>query len=249
MSDRKKNKAWLASAIFLGVVLIGGMVSLIPYVMDHFSDNNHQSPTHAAVANHVHSKGSSKPSTSSDGCNVPEGSQEVPKGPFITTPIIVTDGTAYVRIPTLKGYGPETHDGIIAKCYGHNPTGAILRAASVFSYNLTVGVKPDEVMKDIYLPGEIANSLLASTPSRRITTDDTKNQTFKIIGFKADVKSKDEVLVTLAFRSSEGGMGQVPLLMKWYQDDWRWDPPNNGTLGAEPLKGLYTQGFTEWRNE
>lgn len=139
-------------------------------------------------------------------------------------------------IQTSAQAGPRLLDEVPLR-FAHSPTGAVMSAANFM-----------QACSSKWRMDEVAQEQMASGPERDEAVADIKAhwdgrswQGLRALGFKADVRGPDEVLVTLAagLPQTPSQMTSWPLLMVWDEGDWKFKQPGNNALGEEPISSLY----------
>ena len=182
---------------------------------------------------------SAKPPAAS-ACGLAAGDQQVPVQAPVGRTYTITPG---VDIPVVDGVGPDMRSGI-SRCFAHSPTGAVLASANWMKWFSSEQRLP-EVITALMAEGQDRDRL-----ARQVDDgwDGSTSSPVKIEGFKVDVRSRDEVVVTLAVstgRSSEG-LVSWPVLLRWESGDWKVVAPASNSWGQEPVDSVAPGGFTEW---
>lgn len=232
---------FIAAAVFLVVVLalgawvVGGRAAS----GDRAGGGSPAPPVTASAAGTGAASAGSDPAASV--CGLAAGDQQVPVQAPVGRTHTIAPG---LDIPVVDGVGPDMRSGI-SRCFAHSPTGAVLASANWMKWFSSQQRLP-----------EVITALMAEGPDRdRLARqvddswDGSTSSPVKIAGFKVDVRSSDEVVVTLAVstgRSSDEGLVSWPVLLRWEKGDWKVVAPASNSWGQEPVDSVAQGGFTEW---
>lgn len=173
-------------------------------------------------------------------CGLAAGDQQVPVQAPVGNVVTVAPG---VGVPVVDGVGPGVRTGI-SQCFAHSPTGAVVASANWMKWFSSQQRLP-EVVEALMAEGEDRDRL-----ARQVDDgwDGSTTSPVEIRGFKVDVRSFDEVVVTLAVSTGRGGEGLVswPVLLSWESNDWKVVAPASNAWGQEPVASVAAGGFTEW---
>lgn len=181
-------------------------------------------------------------STSTSDCAVSAGNQSTPNGPLGDKTIIITPE---LSVPDVDGIGPGIRSGI-TRCFAHSPTGAVVAAANYLKW-MSSNEQLPEVTKTLLTAGADRDRMVADVEAH---WDRTTTTAVTIEGYKIEIRSPDEILVTLAFTlfaDAAGRMTAWPLVMVWEDGDWKVKPPSNGNWGQEAIASLASEGMTTWK--
>ena len=174
-------------------------------------------------------------------CGLEPGDQQVP----VTAPQAQIETVAPgISVPVVEGVGPGVRDGI-SRCFAHSPSGAVLASVNWLKWFSSQQQMP-EVITMLMAEGEDRDRL-----ARQVDDgwDGSTSTPAQVHGFKVDVRSQDEILVTLAV-STEGspdeGLVSWPVLMRWEGGDWKVVAPQSNSWGQEPVSSVASGGFTDW---
>ena len=179
------------------------------------------------------------PTTSDSVCGLPAGDQEPPDSALGPATVRVGDGLA---VPSVQGVGPGVTAGGVSRCFAHSPTGAVVAAANFIVW-LSSNQRLDEVTTTLIAAGADRDRMLAEV---RSSWDGSTSPAFAVVGYKVEVRSPDEALVTIAASPASDRSRAVawPLVMVWADGDWKVKPPSNGRWGQTAVTGV--SGFIPW---
>ena len=171
-------------------------------------------------------------------CGLPAGDQEPPDSALGPATVRVGDGLA---VPSVQGVGPGVTEGV-SRCFAHSPTGAVVAAANFIVW-LSSNQRLDEVTTTLIAAGVDRDRMLAEV---RSSWDGSTSPAFAVVGYKVEVRSPDEALVTIAASPASDRSRAVawPLVMVWADGDWKVKPPSNGRWGQTAVTGV--SGFIPW---
>ena len=171
-------------------------------------------------------------------CGLPAGDQEPPDSALGPATVRVGDGLA---VPSVQGVGPGVTEGV-SRCFAHSPTGAVAAAANFIVW-LSSNQRLDEVTTTLIAAGVDRDRMLAEV---RSSWDGSTSPAFAVVGYKVEVRSPDEALVTIAASPASDRSRAVawPLVMVWADGDWKVKPPSNGRWGQTAVTGV--SGFIPW---
>lgn len=205
-------------------------------------------PTAASSVSAAETAAGAGESTGSDAgasmCGLAAGDQQVP----VQAPAGGTETVAPgLQVPVVDGVGPAIRSGI-SRCFAHSPSGAVVGAVNWIKWFSSQQRLP-EVITTLMAEGNDRDRL-----ARQVDDgwDGSTSSPVGVEGFKVDVRSTNEVVVTLAVSSSTGrggaeGLVSWPVVLRWEAGDWKVVAPASNTWGQEPVASLVQGGFTEWR--
>ena len=229
--------AFIASAVFLAAVLAGGAWLVLGPRPD--APAPAPAPTASAAPAAGPAPSPAAPATGTDSvCGLPAGDQEPPDSALGPATVRVGDGLA---VPSVRGVGPGVTEGV-SRCFAHSPTGAVVAAANFIVW-LSSNQRLDEVTTTLIAAGADRDRMLAEV---RSSWDGSTVPAFAVVGYKVEVRSPDEVLVTIAASPASDRSRAVawPLVMVWADGDWKVKPPSNGRWGQTAVTGV--SGFIPW---
>ena len=177
---------------------------------------------------------------SDSACGLPAGDQEPPDSALGPATVRVGDGLA---VPSVQGVGPGVTGGV-SRCFAHSPTGAVVAAANFIVW-LSSNQRLDEVTTTLIAAGADRDRMLAEV---RSSWDGSTSPAFAVVGYKVEVRSPDEALVTIAASPASDRSRAVawPLVMVWADGDWKVKPPSNDRWGQETIRSLPDAGLIPW---
>lgn len=171
-------------------------------------------------------------------CGLAPGDQNLPSGPFEQRMIPVSSTWG---VPEVKDVGPGITTGI-SRCFAHNPSGAVVASANFIRWFSSQERLP-----------EVARTLMVDDANRsrllnQIETgwDGQTTQPVTIRGYRAEVRSANDVLVTLVVSPSatDNRMVSWQLVMVWEGGDWKVQAPSSDSWGQDLVDSL--AGYSAW---
>lgn len=181
--------------------------------------------------------------TQSGRCTLAAGSQTVPD----YTPAGVTWRIYQtIALPYSKTAGPEYVNGDIARCYAHDPTGALI-AATQISARLVAAPSVD-VARHQVVPGAGQRSFIKQD-SAAIAKQQGGNQPgdfAQFAGFKYVNYSPATAVVELVTQATNGSYEAGAVTVSWNGGDWKLvlQPDGSTSPNAFPVTSLV--GFAAW---
>jgi hypothetical protein len=175
-------------------------------------------------------------------CNLPAGDQTVPEA---TPQGITWQLYQTVAVPYSKTDGPEIVDGDVARCYAHNPVGALL-AVSQLGFRFLIAPDWRTVVQQQVVPNagrSVYVSLRAQASNPGGNTAGTYNQ---LAGFKFLTYSPAAAVVDLVSKSGSGVMQVTTASVEWLNGDWKLELEPNGSESANALPVTSLVGFSTW---
>lgn len=230
-----------AGIILLLILLVAGLVIGIKVGGGHSHADTTPSPTVSSVPGST-SPGTAKTSSSGKTCNLPGGSQAVPDAspPGITWNIYDT-----VALPFSTQYGPEYVDGDVARCYAHNPIGALIAGTQIVS-RLALASDWKAVLEQQVMPGEGMANYLAQQSSGSNVGSNQPGDYAQIAGFQIASYTSTTAVIDLVTRTPQGGLSVSTLTVDWYQGDWRLSLLPSGATNPPPTAISSLYGYITW---
>ncbi|GGO97032.1 hypothetical protein [Actinomyces gaoshouyii] len=174
-------------------------------------------------------------------CGLAPGDLSVPTGALGAGTTTAGRG---LKVPFLDGVGPSTASPLgVSSCYAHSPRGAVLSAGGFM-----VWFSSKQQLLDV-----IHDRMEAGPDRNRLATQASQTwggeigAPLQIKGYKATLRSPDEVVVTLAVvQAGDSRLVSWPLTMVWSEGDWRVRVPNNEAWGEEAIASLEAAGMSPW---
>ena len=237
------SRWFISAAVFLVVVAMLGAWVVGSHVLGGRKAGRASASAPPAVSSSATDGAQDAPVPDDDAsvCGLAAGDQQVPAAALQGR---VTTAAPGVEVPVVDDIGPGVEDGI-TRCFAHSPTGAVVAAANWMKWFSSKQQLPD-----------VITTLMAEGPQRdRLARqvddgwDGATTGAATVHGYKVDVRSNDEVVVTLAVsvgQSKDEGLASWPVLLRWEQGDWKIVVPENAAWGQEPVESVALGGFTEW---
>ena len=239
---------FIASVVFVVVVLaLGAWVVGGRVVSGGRAGGNSPAPSATPPPASASAAGTGAASAGSDpaasACGLAAGDQQVPVQAPVGRTHTIAPG---LGIPVVDGVGPaDMRSGGISQCFAHSPTGAVLGAVNWVKWFSSEQRLP-EVITTLMAEGQDRDRLARLVDDG---WDGSTSSPVEVRGFKVDVRSADEVVVTLAVRtgrSADEGLVSWPVLLRWEKGDWKVVAPASNAWGQEPVDSVAQGGFTEW---
>lgn len=244
-TDEKTSSTWskrtfAASMVFVVVLAVCFVYVAGPGLWDRMSRSSSAPATtvSAAVPTTTTPAGAAQSEAGSSVCGLAPGSQNLPSGPFEQRmiPVSTTWG-----VPEVKDIGPGITTGI-TRCFAHSPSGAVVASVNFIRWFSSQDRLPDVVrtlMVDDANRQRMLNQIQAGW-------DGVSTQPLTIRGYRAEVRSANQVLVTLVVSTSpmDDRMVSMQLLMVWEGGDWKAQAPSTDSWGQELVDSL--TGFSPW---
>ena len=139
--------------------------------------------------------------------------------------------------------GPDRRiDGDVPTCYAHSSEGAILAAANL-QILLGAGKKQVEVIKTLTDENDAQQTVLKDAQQ----DGDSEAISVKIVGYSIQVIDESDVVVNLAFTTSESSdrLYKNTFKMTW-KDDWKVVIPADGESEIEEISSIADAGMVSW---
>jgi hypothetical protein len=175
-------------------------------------------------------------------CNLPAGDQTVPEA---TPQGINWQLYQTVAVPSSTADGPTVIDGDVARCYAHNPVGALLAISQLSTRYL---LAPDwrAVVSQQVVPNagrSVYETERAQVSNSGANAGGTFNQ---LAGFKYVTYSPAVATIEMVSRSSTGAMQVVANTVEWLDGDWKLELQPDGGVGPNALPVSSLVGFSIW---
>jgi hypothetical protein len=176
------------------------------------------------------------------GCYVPSGSQAVPEyaPQGITWQLYQT-----VALPYSNAAGPLIVSGGVARCYAHDPLGALL-AVSQIPYRYLISPDWRQVVQRQVIPGTGEQSYV---PERSQASNDGGNQPGdynQLAGFQFVTYSPAVAVIEIASANDSGGLQAGPVTVDWSDGDWKLQLQPDGSSSPQELPISSLVGFASW---
>lgn len=242
---------WGRGTITAGIVLLAVLIAAIALLVVEVGGGSRGSHTAAPKPNSTPSgspggSSSSTTATTTTGtdtsCSLPAGNQAVPDytPPGITWRIYQT-----IALPYSSTYGPQHVNGDIARCYAHDPTGALIAASQISARYLIAPQWQKVVNQQV-----VANAgRTAYVSERSKVSNQGGNQPGdyeQLAGFKYVTYSPSQAVIELLTTSSTGAMQATTVSVEWVSGDWRLVLQPNGSDSPNALPVTSLAGFAGW---
>ena len=159
--------------------------------------------------------------------------------PAMRTKVFV-DSTSYYY-NNLTGPAKRA-DGDVPTCYAHSSEGAILAAANL-QILLGAGKKQVEVIKTLTDENDAQQTVLKDAQQ----DGDSEAISVKIVGYSIQVIDESDVVVNLAFTTSESSdrLYKNTFKMTW-KGDWKVVIPADGESEIEEISSIADAGMVSW---
>jgi len=153
---------------------------------------------------------------------------------------VFVDST-YYYYNNLVGPGKRA-DGDVPTCYAHSSEGAILAAANL-QILLGAGKNLVEVIKTLTDENDAQQTVLKDAQQ----DGDSEATSVKIVGYSIQIIDESNVVVNVAFTSSEssGRLYKNTFKMTW-KGDWKVVIPADGESEAEEISSIADAGMAPW---
>jgi hypothetical protein len=221
------TKGFIASAAVIGLVLVLLIVILIQGLGSSHQPDATQTP--------LATTGATSAAPAAGGCSLPEGDQAVPAA----APEATWALDRKMVVPSAPAtFGPAvTKDGV-AKCFAHNPTGALFAATHMLSVAWQDG--PETLMNEYAVNSPEKTAALERV---RATTAPLPKEVPQIKGYRIVMAGKDKATVQMAV-SMQGSLVRAPVTLIWTGTDWSIDA--GAALASEGGQISDLTGYIPW---
>lgn len=181
--------------------------------------------------------------TASSACEVPTGSQAVPQ---YTPQDITWQLYQTVALPYSKTAGPTVVNREVARCYAHDPLGALLAASQIGVRYL---IAPDwrQVLRLQVVSGKGWEAYVRLRSENASTAADNQPGEYsQLAGFKFVTYSPAVAVIEMATQSDNGSLQAGPVTVVWSRGDWMLQLQPNGLETAQILPISSLVGFATW---
>lgn len=242
---------WGRGTITAGIVLLAVLIAAIALIVVEAAGGSGGSHTAAPkpTSTPTGSPGGASSSTTATttgtdtSCSLPAGSQTVPDytPAGITWRIYQT-----IALPYSPTYGPQYVDGDIARCYAHDPTGALI-AASQISARLVAAPSTDVAEAQV-VPGAGQQAFISkdSEALKNQQGGNTPGSFAQLAGFKYVTYNSSTAVVELVTQGTNGAYQAETITVAWSGGDWKLvlEPDGSASPNAFPVTSL--AGFAGW---
>ena len=238
--DRRTAPAGIVVAVVAGLLVwllaTGGASHHVasPRPAPASSVARHLAPAQPKTLEHTASSG--------PGCHVAAGSQAVPQyaPQGITWQLYQT-----VALPYSKTAGPMVLDGGVARCYAHDPLGALLAASQISARYL---IAPDwkQVLQSQVMPGKGKEAYAKLRAQYGNTGGDQAGSYNQLAGFKFVTYSPAIAVIEMASKNGQGALQAGPVTVVWSGGDWKLQLQPDGSSSPQQLPISSLVGFAAW---
>lgn len=196
---------WMASAVFMAAVIIALVVVLT------------MTSRRPSVAPAVPDAATSGTAVQTGDCPARAGSQEIPTLPI---PGVAWESTSYgVMLPYSDTYGPAKVDDSSARCFSHDPAGAVMAASHIAVRGIQDPntQRARRVIETQVMPGPTRDELIAGLMASPSTRGPWPWMGFRVLSY-----TDQEAVVMLA--QGQAGSDQFVALtypVSWQSGDWK----------------------------
>ena len=194
----------------------------------------HRAPAQPKTLEHTASSG--------PGCHVAAGSQAVPQyaPQGITWQLYQT-----VALPYSKTAGPMVLDGGVARCYAHDPLGALL-AASQIPYRYLISPDWRQVVALQVMPGKGREAYTAERSKVAKRGGNQPGDYNQLAGFKFVTYSPAVAVIEIASKDGSGALQAGPVTAERSDGDWKLQLRANGSSSSQELPITSLVGLATW---
>lgn len=154
-------------------------------------------------------------------CDVPGGSQEIPT----STPAGIEwrVSTSKVVLPYSATSGPLNQEGPLARCYSHDPVGALLAASQIYPRSFTNANRQEarQVVKEQFVPGPKRDELLQSLSTA--PTEPPEQIQWRAFKYLSYTPTTAVLVLALESASDPTAIAGVPVTVEWQDGDWKYN--------------------------
>jgi hypothetical protein len=221
------TKGFIASAAVIGLVL----VLLIVILVQGLGSSNQPDAGQTPLA----TTGTTTAAPAPGGCSLPDGDQAVPAA----APEATWTLDRKMVVPSAPStFGPAVKKEGIAKCFAHNPTGALFAATHMLSVTWQDG--PETLMNEYAVDSPEKTSALERV---RATAAPLPTEVPQIKGYRIIMAGKDKATVQMAV-SMQGALVRFPVGVVWTGTDWSIDA--GALLASEGGQINDLTGYIPW---
>lgn len=233
--DRRTVPAGVVLALVIGLLVWvlatrGGRHVASPRTTQTSSVVKQRAPARAKQVSHA----------AGSGCDVASGSQAVPQ---YTPQGITWQLYQTVALPYSKTAGPMVVDGGVARCYAHDPLGALL-AASQIPYRYLISPDWRKVVELQVMPGKGRGAYTAERS--KVATGNQPGDYNQLAGFKFVTYSPAVAVIEIASKNDSGALQAGPVTVDWSGGDWKLQLQANGSSSSQELPITSLVGFATW---
>ena len=152
-----------------------------------------------------------------------------------------------VALPYSKTAGPMAVDGGVARCYAHDPLGALL-AATEIPYRYLISPDWRQVVALEVMPGKGREAYTAerSKVANRGGNSQVSSNNNQLAGFKFVTYSPAIAVIEMASKNGQGALQAGPVTVVWSGGDWKLQLQPDGSSSPQQLPISSLVGFAAW---
>lgn len=241
------SRGFLVGAGLIAVVVVLGIV-----VVASRAGNGNQAPrsgpaTSSTPPAAVGASAAPGASAAAGGCNLPAGGQQVPESPpsGVTWQLYQS-----VALPYSASAGPAVTQGDVARCYAHDPAGALLAATQIGVRYLLAGnwraVLAEQVMPGAGPAAYTRLRLQAGGSAGQPGGSGQPGGYGQFAAFQFVTYSPQTAVIELVSRFSDGSMQQVTETVVWSGGDWKLVLQPDGSAAPNAQQVPNVVGYVAW---
>ncbi|MDQ6740765.1 MAG: hypothetical protein M3021_10505 [Actinomycetota bacterium] len=150
-----------------------------------------------------------------------------------------------VALPYSTSYGPQHIEGDVARCYSHDPVGALFAASQIGARYLIAPNWQAVVSRQVVdNAGRTKFSSLRQAAGNPGGNQPGDYQ--QLSGFKFVTYSPSAAVVELVSKSSTGVMQATDATVEWIGDDWKLQLQLDGSESPSALPVSSLVGYSPW---
>lgn len=243
--DEPHTGFWRPITIAAGVALLIVLL-LLGFVFLGNSGKSLRAASQPAPASTSANNGTATPTTTatttSSGCSLPPGNQTIPE---LTPQRIRWSIYETVALPVSKTAGPQKLNGDIARCYAHDPLGALI-AATQLSARLVLSPSTDVAAQQV-VPGPGQSAFIAQDKQAIKTQGSAVPGNYaQFAGFKYVTYTPALAVIEMATQGSNGAYQATTVTVSWVDGDWKLVLQPNGATSPNTLPLSSINGYSTW---
>ena len=242
--NEPRSGFWGRGTIAAGAVIVI-LLLLLGYVLWGRNGNQTAAPTPPTTATHGSrpTGGGSGGGGTATSCNLPAGDESVPEA---TPQGIRWSIYQTVALPSSPTAGPEKYGVDVARCYAHDPLGALI-AASQLSARLVLSPSTDVAAQQVVPgPGQRAFITQDEQAIKAQGGNASPGDFTQLAGFKYVTYSPSLAVIELATQGSNGAYQATTVTVAWVQGDWKLVLQPNGATSPNALPLSSIVGYSTW---
>jgi hypothetical protein len=228
-----QQRGWQLSAVFFGLVLCAGLVTLVVGLPD---SNAQKTRATTGPLTTALPRGTTRPA----GCGTDDSNQQPPSQPPADVTWRPMNGA---NIPLSATAGPTQQFGPILWCFAHTPMGAVM-AASIIPRHMSGA--DWRAASDQQLVAGIGREVFEARRAS-ITTGTPQYTANTPAGFQVVTYSPQTATVRLLIRQSAAAYVSADFTVAWDNGDWKLQPLSAGELYTPVTQVTALAGFVMWK--